>query len=107
MKQSDLADIFRALSSEQRLTVFRMMIDRTSAPECCNGMLKTFTAACGVLRVSRSTVSHHIKELEQAGLISCERQGQAVCCTIDRAALQAGYEFFAEALRSLDEAPAS
>jgi len=28
--------------------------------------------------ISLSTISHHIKELRSAGLITCERQGQTI-----------------------------
>ena len=34
-------------------------------------------------QLALSTVSHHIKELRAAGLISCERRGQQVVCTIN------------------------
>lgn len=107
MKQSDLAEIFKALSCEQRLKVFQILLDHESKPECCGGMLKTFTAACDALNVSRSTVSHHIKELEQAGLIESERQGQSVCCQINREAVQEAYDFFSNAMKAFEAKEAS
>jgi ArsR family transcriptional regulator len=33
--------------------------------------------------LSLSTVSHHLKELRNAGLIKCERQGQHIFCSVD------------------------
>lgn len=55
--------------------------------ECCNGVLKAFSRACDLLDISRSTVSHHIKELEASGLLTCERQGQSMCCQVNEGAL--------------------
>jgi ArsR family transcriptional regulator len=35
------------------------------------------------LGIGPSTVSHHIKELQNAGLIRCIRQGQRIECLVD------------------------
>ena len=40
------------------------------------------------LGIVPSTVSHHIKELHQAGLIHMERRGQKIDCWVDRETLQ-------------------
>ena len=97
MKQSELAKIFKALSSEQRLKLFTMIyqawskqkLQQKSGDECCcNGVMKQFTEACKKMSLSRSTISHHFKELEQAGLITCVREGQACCCTVNEKALE-------------------
>ncbi len=40
------------------------------------------------LDIAPSTVSHHIKELKQAGIIRMERKGQTMECSIDQAALR-------------------
>ena len=88
MKLSNLSRYFKALSSEQRLKVFMMILEaEREEDECCNGVLKAFSRACDLLAVSRSTVSHHIKELEASGLLSCERQGQSMCCQVNQGAL--------------------
>lgn len=87
MKLSKCADIFKALSNEQRLKLFLMI-----AQDCCGkskGSKKAFTKACECLDISRSTVSHHLKELQRAGLIQCEKQGQSHYCTVNTDALQA------------------
>lgn len=88
VKLSNLPGYFKALSNEQRLKVYLMLLEaERDEDECCQGVLKAFSRACEMLTISRSTVSHHLKELESAGLIACERQGQSYCCTINRAAL--------------------
>jgi len=35
------------------------------------------------MNLSRSTISHHFKELQNAGLITCEREGQNYRCKIN------------------------
>ena len=96
MKQYDMAKIFKALSSEQRLTLFRNLytweknsmntdiIDDscTARKECC-GTEKAFTRACGCMDLSRSTISHHLKELQNAGLVTCTRSGQVISCKVN------------------------
>ena len=71
MEQTKLVKIFKALSNEQRLKLFKMIYywyktieDDKGSNECCNGVEKTFTKACGCLDIARSTISHHLKELE-------------------------------------------
>jgi ArsR family transcriptional regulator len=96
MELSNIARYFKALSSEQRLRVYLMIIDaEQKESDCCNGVLKAFSRACELLKVSRSTVSHHIKELEASGLLSCERQGQSMCCQVNRTALDEIQAFLA------------
>jgi ArsR family transcriptional regulator len=88
MKLSNLSRYFKALSSEPRLRVFMMILEaEREEDECCNGVLKAFSRACDLLDISRSTVSHHIKELEASGLLTCERQGQSMCCQVNEGAL--------------------
>ena len=97
MKQSNLVKIFKALSSEQRLNLFKMLVRETDKQnsksnnnkECCEGLEKAFTTACGCFNLSRSTISHHFKELQNAGLITCKRVGQSFSCTINKDAINA------------------
>lgn len=39
--------------------------------------------------VSKATISHHIKELVRAGLVTAERQGQFLNCQVRRDVLEA------------------
>jgi len=59
--------IAKALADPRR---FAMLEAISSARECPNQGL------CNDFPVSKATVSHHIKELLQAGLIESERDGQ-------------------------------
>jgi len=49
---------------------------------CCP-MEKAFTKMCECINLSRSTISHHFKELQNAGLITCERDGQMYRCRVN------------------------
>ena len=99
MEQTKLVKIFKALSNEQRLNLFQMIyhwnktIEESKEAGCCQGVEKTFTRACACLHIARSTISHHLKELKNAGLISCTRSGQMFCCKINKEALDAVKKF--------------
>lgn len=99
MKQLNITKIFRALSNEQRLKLFKMIYDcQVEKPSnkdstCVRGVDKAFTKACDHLSVARSTVSYHMKELENAGLISMTRKGQSFTCEINMDAVKAVEKF--------------
>ena len=46
--------------------------------------MKAFTRASDLMKISKSTISHHMKELVNAGLIVCTKNGQSVTCSINR-----------------------
>ena len=106
MELSNYSKIFKALSNEQRLKIFMMIYKNCCAPEgskvgaefklkgepCCSvkGTLeKAFTKICDSMNLSRSTISHHFKELQNAGLITCEREGQTYRCSVNKDAVDA------------------
>ena len=100
MNKIDLIKVFKALSSEQRLNIFKMLYEWYEAENgteihssCCNGIEKCFTKACCSIDLSRSTISHHFKELQNAGLISYTRSGQSFVCKINMEAVQAVRDF--------------
>lgn len=91
MNTKELAAIFKALSDPNRLAILQMLRDECGG-ECRfdaeeGGKTVSEIAAC--CQVGLSTVSHHLKELRQAGLIDCERRGQWVCCSPNPRALAA------------------
>jgi ArsR family transcriptional regulator len=95
VKQSNIERYFKALACEQRLRVFQIIRDGQAENGECTGLMKAFSCACDELDVSRSTVSHHLKELENAGLIDCSKHGQSVCCRVNEKALEAIRGFLA------------
>ena len=94
----NLALIFKALSNEQRLGLFlricswcdAMLKGKKGAFSCCGPEIEgAFTQACDCMELSPSTISHHFKELQNAGLITCTRVGQTFNCKVNRDALEA------------------
>ncbi len=95
------AEIFKALSNPNRLKIFLRLIS------CCQpGTVTSINPNTGAqgcacvgelgqdLGIVTSTISHHIKELRQAGLIRMERRGQKIECFIDPATRTALQDFF-------------
>lgn len=87
MELSNAAKIFKALSCDQRVHLLQLLRDWQGIDECCDGVMKAFTRASEELKISRSTLSHHFKELENAGLISCTRNGQAYECVVNESVI--------------------
>ncbi len=94
MELSNYSKIFKALSNEQRLKIFMTIHEQSmktqkkgidfpmEKPSCCP-VEKAFTKMCKCIKLSRSTISHHFKELQNAGLIACKRVGQMYSCTVN------------------------
>jgi ArsR family transcriptional regulator len=95
------AEMFKALSNPNRLKIFLRLIS------CCQpGTVTSINPNTGAegcacvgelgqdLGIMPSTISHHIKELRQAGLIRMERRGQKIECFIDPATRTALQKFF-------------
>jgi len=97
------AEMFKALSNPNRLKIFlrlvsccipKVVTDIGTSPDsencACIGELGKD------LNIVPSTISHHIKELRQAGLIHMERRGQKIECWIDPETLNALKRFFSK-----------
>ena len=82
-----LAKAMRALANPNRLAIFERIHDDGL---CCRTDHKgnTVCAIAEDFQLALSTVSHHLKELRAAGLITCERRGQQVVCTINHDTLE-------------------
>jgi ArsR family transcriptional regulator len=92
VKQSNYTKIFKALSNEQRLNLFLMIYKHCSEGKKCDGtkgLEMAFSKACGCMQISKSTISHHFKELQNAGLITVKRMGQKAECCINPEAVEA------------------
>ena len=97
-----LAEAFKALSNPNRLKIFLQLMnccepgtvcsteDVATDPEikCCVGDLGNG------LDIAPSTLSHHIKELNRAGLIQMERRGQNIDCWVETNTVKELNRFF-------------
>ncbi|MDH5547841.1 MAG: metalloregulator ArsR/SmtB family transcription factor [Gammaproteobacteria bacterium] len=91
------AEMFKALSNPHRLQLFRRLMS------CCEPGTRCSTEEAvrycvselgqGV-DISPSTLSHHLKELNRAGLVHMERKGKFVECWVEPAVLQHLSTFF-------------
>ncbi|MCW8840620.1 MAG: metalloregulator ArsR/SmtB family transcription factor, partial [Gammaproteobacteria bacterium] len=90
-----LPAMFKALSNPHRLALFRRMLACCSPGTVCpvQGELSVSELAEG-LRIAPSTLSHHLKELHQCGLIGMERRGKRVFCRIEPDAVTALAQLF-------------
>lgn len=82
-----LAAAFKALSNPHRLAIYlRLRECCTPGTECS---LEQAAGGCCVgdlgkdLDIALSTLSHHVKELQHAGLMNTRRQGKQIYCSID------------------------
>jgi len=91
------AEMFKALSNVHRLTLFSRLMsccapgtkcDPAEAVKFCVGDLGEG------LDIAPSTLSHHLKELNRAGLVSMERRGKNVQCWVEPEILNELAAFF-------------
>lgn len=91
-----VAAMFKALSNPQRLRMFL----RLATPCCAGGATRESRSFCCAgelgheLALAPSTVSHHLKELRQAGLMRVQRQGQRINCWVSDDAVARLLTFF-------------
>ena len=86
------ARIFKALSNPHRLAIYLRLINCCAPGSLCSTDASDTNNCVGEvasgLNLAASTVSHHLKELRQAGLIKMEKQGQKNLCHVDPEVLE-------------------
>src|SRR5512144_1314607 len=85
----DLAAVFKALADPNRLAIFELVRERGSGVRTVEEAENSISKIAREFDLSLSTVSHHLKEHRNAGLIRCEKHGQAIYCTPVPDALEA------------------
>jgi ArsR family transcriptional regulator len=101
LKRTDtelVATRLKALSNPGRLQIFRQLALSCEPGASCGTDEQAMRRCVGELGrdlgLAPSTVSHHIKELRQAGLVRVERRGQSIHCWIDPEAVRSLADFF-------------
>lgn len=84
------AATFKALGHPKRLAIVQWLYEQQVA--CCSGdpyscrtepITCDFTDLVDRLDVTKATISHHVKKLSEAGVITCQREGRLLCCGIN------------------------
>lgn len=88
MNPSQLAKILKALSNQTRLALY-LQIARQNEADFDTGGECFVSDIVGSLNICAPTVSHHLKELSNAGLINTERRGKFLTATINKQVIQA------------------
>jgi ArsR family transcriptional regulator, arsenate/arsenite/antimonite-responsive transcriptional repressor len=93
-QESELVEMFRALSHPNR---FRLFMEILNANEAAfeEGHQCFIHTLMRQLNVGAPTVSHHLKELVRADLVSTQKQGKYVTCQVNEDALAKIASFFA------------
>lgn len=81
-----IAGAFKALSNPNRLAIFRRLLTCCEPGSGCEVQqcMKMVVGDLGKdINIAASTLSHHLKALNQAELIVMERRGQQVECRVN------------------------
>ena len=78
-EEQELADLAKALGHPARVRILKILIERNAC--ICRDIVEEIPLA-------QSTVSQHLKQLQEAGLIQGEIDGPRVCYCIDAVRLK-------------------
>ena len=87
MNTKELASIYKALSNENRLEIYLQILN--SYEESFDTGCECFvTEIIGKLKIGAPTISHHLKELTNAGLVITEKKGKFLVARINEELLK-------------------
>ncbi|MEN8722148.1 MAG: metalloregulator ArsR/SmtB family transcription factor [Alphaproteobacteria bacterium] len=95
MKQKTAVTLLSALAQDTRLTIFRELVKAHNQDDPSKAGLAV-SALNEKLNVSPPTLSFHLKEMTNAGLITPNRQGRSIIYTADVTAMQGLIEYLLE-----------
>ena len=91
-----LSRVFRALSNKNRLQIFLNLLDESRLDLAKGRTHDCFLAnIISGLRIGAPSISHHLRELEAAGLIDTEKEGKQLVCSIRPEVMSELAAFFA------------
>ena len=91
------AAIFKALSNTHRLSLFQRLMSCCQPGTKCSPdeAMRYCVGELGQeLDIAPSTLSHHLKELNRAGLVQMERRGKNIECWVEPGILHEISNFF-------------
>lgn len=91
VKENIIATYAKALSHPARVAILQLLIRKQAC--ICGDIVEE-------LPLSQSTVSQHLKELKEAGLIKGEIEGKKVCYCIDEKSWAAAQLYFDQLFKS-------
>ena len=87
LEHNELANLFKALSHPARIAIVEYLL---SVDTCiCNDIVDE-------IKLAQPTVSQHLKELKNAGIIQGEIDGKAICYCINPETLKKMEHFISE-----------
>lgn len=89
--------MFKALGNPHRLALFSQLMSCCTPGTKCNPQqaVRFCVGELGEgLDIAPSTLSHHLKELHRAGLVSTERKGKNIECWVEPEVLKELTGFF-------------
>jgi len=92
-----LTKAFKALSNPHRLALFNRLMNCCSPGTRCSPAVAVRYCVGELgegLDIAPSTLSHHLKELNRAGLVEMERNGKNVECWVESTKLERLSTFF-------------
>ena len=89
MKNKDAISVLAALAQETRLDIFRLLV-RAGNEGLAAG------AIGDALSIPAATLSFHLKELKNAGTVSCRREGRSLIYSADFKTMNALLGFLTE-----------
>ena len=96
MNSKELAKVFKALSNENRLEIYLEILKSSEKSFENNCTCECFISEIiNKFNIVAPTISHHLKELSNAGLITTEKRGKFLIAKINK-------ETISEASRIID-----
>ncbi|MGL4344973.1 MAG: ArsR/SmtB family transcription factor [Cellulosilyticaceae bacterium] len=92
MTVKQLAMIHKALSNENRLEIFMSILENEEKSFSSCGCL--MTVIMDKLCIGAPTISHHLKELVNAGLIETRKEGKYLVANVNKEVLKQFKEEF-------------